>query len=106
MFKYSCRKCPIRNRCIDESASSPGAKIMVRKAFEARTDTLATWNLLQKSCLLLQAEEMRSPSALSDRLQEIRQAKELPQGIVGVNILVAVSNYEDLARTTVKEKAE
>ncbi len=38
--------------------------------------------------------------------KEIRQAKELTQGIVGVNIMVALSNYEDLARTTVREKAD
>ncbi|MFC1752176.1 NAD(P)H-dependent flavin oxidoreductase [Thermoproteota archaeon] len=37
---------------------------------------------------------------------EIRQAKELSKGVVGVNILVALSNYEDLARTAVKEKAD
>ncbi len=38
--------------------------------------------------------------------KEIRQAKELTQGVVGVNIMVALSNYEDLARTTVREKAD
>ena len=38
--------------------------------------------------------------------KEIRQAKELTQGVVGVNIMIALSNNEDLARTTVKEKAD
>jgi len=38
--------------------------------------------------------------------REIRQAKELTKGIVGINILVALSNYEDLARTAVKERAD
>ena len=38
--------------------------------------------------------------------KEIRQAKELTQGVVGVNIMVALSNYEDLVRTTVKEKTD
>lgn len=38
--------------------------------------------------------------------KEIRQAKELTQGIVGVNIMIALSNYEDLARTAVREKAD
>ena len=38
--------------------------------------------------------------------KEIRQAKELTQGIVGVNIMVALSNYEDLARTAAREKAD
>ncbi len=38
--------------------------------------------------------------------REIRQAKELTQGIVGVNIMVAASNYDDLVQTTVREKAD
>ncbi|MCK5306866.1 MAG: nitronate monooxygenase [Candidatus Omnitrophica bacterium] len=38
--------------------------------------------------------------------KEIRQAKKLSRGVVGVNILVAVSNYEDLARTAVREKVD
>jgi len=75
MYKYSCRKCPIRSRCIDESDNSPSAKVMVRRAFEARTDTLATWALLQKNCLLIKAEQERSTSALSDRLRDAREAK-------------------------------
>ena len=37
---------------------------------------------------------------------EIRQAKKLTQGVVGVNIMVALSNYEDLVRTAVKEKVD
>jgi len=36
----------------------------------------------------------------------MRQTKEWTQGAVGVNILVAVSNYEDLARTAVREKTD
>ncbi len=38
--------------------------------------------------------------------KEIRQVKESTQGIVGINIMVALSNYEDLARTAVREKAD
>ena len=38
--------------------------------------------------------------------KEMRQAKELTQGVVGVNVMVALSNYEDLVRTTVKEKTD
>ncbi|MFH1995444.1 MAG: nitronate monooxygenase family protein [Candidatus Omnitrophota bacterium] len=37
---------------------------------------------------------------------EIRQAKKLTQGAVGVNIMVALSNYEDLARTAAEEKTD
>ncbi|MFC2149851.1 NAD(P)H-dependent flavin oxidoreductase, partial [Candidatus Auribacterota bacterium] len=38
--------------------------------------------------------------------KEIRMAKELTQGTVGVNILLAVSNYEDLVQTAIKEEAD
>ncbi|MFQ5952520.1 MAG: NAD(P)H-dependent flavin oxidoreductase [Candidatus Omnitrophota bacterium] len=38
--------------------------------------------------------------------KEIRRARELSDGVIGVNILVALSNYEDMVRTTVKEKAD
>ncbi|MBI4846273.1 MAG: nitronate monooxygenase [Candidatus Omnitrophica bacterium] len=37
--------------------------------------------------------------------QELRKARSLTKGVIGVNILVAVSNYEDLVRTAVREKA-
>ncbi len=37
-------------------------------------------------------------------LKEIRKAKELTRGVFGVNIMVALSNYEDLILTAVKEK--
>ncbi|MEA3560170.1 MAG: nitronate monooxygenase family protein [Candidatus Omnitrophota bacterium] len=38
--------------------------------------------------------------------REIRQAKEWTQGVVGVNTMVALSNYDDLTRTAVREKAD
>ncbi len=38
--------------------------------------------------------------------KEIRLAKELSDGAIGVNIMVALSNYEDMVRTTVDEKAD
>jgi len=38
--------------------------------------------------------------------EEIRKAKKLTQGVVGVNIMVALSNYEDLARTAAKENTD
>lgn len=49
------------------------------RAFAARTDTLATWGVLQKNCLLLKAEEERESRAgqeslLSRRLREKREA--------------------------------
>jgi pSer/pThr/pTyr-binding forkhead associated (FHA) protein len=80
-YKYSCRKCPIRNRCIEESANSPSVKEIVRHAFANRTDTLDTWGLLQPTCLLLKAERERSSTApqesmLGRRLRLAREAKE------------------------------
>jgi len=45
--------------------------------------------------------------ASRDGLQkEIRQAKEMSKGVIGVNIMVALSNYEDLARTSAREKVD
>jgi NAD(P)H-dependent flavin oxidoreductase YrpB (nitropropane dioxygenase family) len=38
--------------------------------------------------------------------KEIRQAKELTQGVVCANIMVATNNYEDLVRTAVKENSD
>ncbi len=39
-------------------------------------------------------------------IKEIRQAKEWTKGVVGVNVMVALSNYEDLVKTAAKEKAD
>jgi pSer/pThr/pTyr-binding forkhead associated (FHA) protein len=72
MYKYSCRKCIVRRRCIEQSKNAIGIKTMIRNAFEAQTDTLATWALLQKRCLIEIAEQERSKSALSDRLNQSR----------------------------------
>ena len=81
VYKYSCRKCPIRNRCINESKYTTSVRNMIRHAFAARTDTLATWGLLQANCLLIKAEEeqeqqARKESTLSRRLREAREAKQ------------------------------
>jgi len=38
--------------------------------------------------------------------QEIRKARELTKGVVGVNIMVALSNYEELVRTATAEKID
>lgn len=35
--------------------------------------------------------------------KEIRKAKELTKGIIGVNIMMALSNYADMVRTAIKE---
>ena len=47
------------------------------------------------------------PKSCREHLQkEIRLARELSDKVIGVNIMVALSNYEDMVRTTVKEKAD
>jgi len=38
--------------------------------------------------------------------QEIRKAKANTQGIIGVNIMVALTNYADMVRTAIEEKAD
>ncbi|MCK4982418.1 MAG: nitronate monooxygenase, partial [Victivallaceae bacterium] len=38
--------------------------------------------------------------------KEIRKAKKLTRGVVGVNIMVALSNYEEMVHTAVKEKVD
>ena len=35
--------------------------------------------------------------------KEIRKAKELSKGIIGANIMVALSNFDDLVRTAIEE---
>jgi len=38
--------------------------------------------------------------------KEIRKAREATQGILGVNIMVALSNYADMVRTAIEEKID
>ena len=38
--------------------------------------------------------------------KEIKKAREKSQGILGVNIMVALSNFADMARTAIEEKAD
>jgi len=38
--------------------------------------------------------------------KEIRNAREMTKGVVGVNIMVALSNYEELVRVAAKEKVD
>src|SRR5574344_479407 len=38
--------------------------------------------------------------------QEIRKAKANTKGIIGVNIMVAMTNYADMVRTAIEEKAD
>lgn len=38
--------------------------------------------------------------------QEIRKAREMAKGVIGVNVLVVLSNYEELSRTAAEESAD
>lgn len=38
--------------------------------------------------------------------EEIRKAKEKTLGVIGVNIMAAMTNFEDMVRTTIEEKAD
>jgi len=38
--------------------------------------------------------------------EEIRKAREKTKGVIGVNIMVALSNYTEMARTAIKEKID
>lgn len=47
------------------------------------------------------------PKSCREHLQvEIRKARKMSKGVIGVNIMVALSNYEDIVRTTAEEKAD
>jgi pSer/pThr/pTyr-binding forkhead associated (FHA) protein len=78
-YKYSCRKCPIRARCILQSHASPTIKEAMRNAFVNRTDTMQMWGILQENCLFIKEEEeekeqkTRRESLLSQRLRKARE---------------------------------
>lgn len=38
--------------------------------------------------------------------QEIRKSREKTQGVIGINIMVALSNFADMVRTSIEEKAD
>ncbi|MDL2251474.1 nitronate monooxygenase [Odoribacter sp. OttesenSCG-928-J03] len=38
--------------------------------------------------------------------EEVRKAREKTQGIIGVNIMVALSNFSDMVKTAIKEKVD
>jgi pSer/pThr/pTyr-binding forkhead associated (FHA) protein len=84
MYKYRCRDCRVQAACIEQSDTSPAAKEMIRRAFAARTDTMSTWAVLQKRCLLVLEDEERERRAkegslLGRRLREARAATEQNQ---------------------------
>lgn len=38
--------------------------------------------------------------------EELRKAREATKGIIGVNVMVAMSNFADMVRTAIAEKAD
>ena len=59
--------------------------------------------------LPLDTEENRAdvPKSCREHFQiEIRKARELSDGVIGVNIMVALSNYEDMVRTAARENVD
>lgn len=81
---YICRQCPkaTRDRCIAQSHTSPSSKEMIRRAFEARTDTQEMWRILQIDCLRVREEQEAKTyreSALARRLRLARSKEEAEQ---------------------------
>lgn len=106
-FKYNCRKCPIRNRCIDENHKTANVRQMLKAAFEARTDTLTTWKRLQQNCLLVKAEKERAErsageSLLSRRLRKARETGELKDPGQPPNYLQPVKSSDGSTEPKIK----
>ncbi len=84
---YICRQCPkaTRDRCIAQSHASPSSKEMIKRAFEARTDTEEMWRILQMSCLRIREEQEAKTyreSVLARRLRMARDGEaELLEGV-------------------------
>lgn len=117
MYKYKCRGCPVQEQCIEQGDLASGAKEMIRNAFAARTDTLSTWGVLQKSCLLVKEDEemerqAREGSLLGRRVREARAALDVepaddpPEGAgladepAQISIVIGASPAEPTGKTT------
>lgn len=76
-YKYSCRDCQIRRRCIDSKNLAPGIKITLEQRFKNRTDTFQTWDVLQEDCLLVREERQKTmPVQETGLLRRLRQAQQ------------------------------
>jgi pSer/pThr/pTyr-binding forkhead associated (FHA) protein len=75
---YICRQCPkpTRDLCITQSHTSPSSKEMIRRAFEARTDTEEMWRLLQISCLRAREEREAKTYHESNLARRLRLARD------------------------------
>jgi pSer/pThr/pTyr-binding forkhead associated (FHA) protein len=82
-YKYQCRPCPkeIRDRCIQECNQAPSVKMMMRRAFDAGTDTQEMWRRLHMNCLRVRMDEqaaMPRSSLLGRRLRKEPEAAAAP----------------------------
>lgn len=64
--------------------------------------TIASVGLIRRECRG-QAYIEESNAGL---VEEIRLSRELSDGVIGVNIMVALTNYDELVKTAVKEKVD
>lgn len=86
-YKYSCRTCSIRGRCIDDKAFGPGLKLAIENRFANHTDTFETWDMLQEDCLLIRleqqtaADKLQSDTGLGRRLRQARQSAQAPPSL-------------------------
>ncbi len=86
-MEFNCRECPVRQRCIQESDTSPSVRMIMRRAFEAGTDTQDMWGLLQMNCWLVRQEQqdVRPPRAsllgqrLKDETESVEAVEELKE---------------------------
>jgi pSer/pThr/pTyr-binding forkhead associated (FHA) protein len=86
-WKYHCRPCPkdIRDRCIQMSNESPSVKMMMRRAFEAGTDTQEMWRRLHMDCLRERLDEQAAApraSLLGRRLKASTEDAEAASEVV------------------------
>lgn len=98
----NCRECNLRGRCIEECSTSPSIKMMMRRAFEAETDTEQMWGWLQENCLLLQKRAVFHPSALKRRLggkpEPVKAAEEIKEVTPSRTRLIPVTDREPTRR--------
>lgn len=77
-------------------------KIVAAVANLGMAGTIASVGLCERNC---DRDKYVSESNYA-LAQEIRKAKELSKGIIGVNVMVALTNYNELVTTAIQEKAD
>jgi pSer/pThr/pTyr-binding forkhead associated (FHA) protein len=99
-YKFSCRKCSIRLRCIEDKGFGPGMKMTIARRFENRTDTFETWDMLQQDCLLVRYEKQkaeRNEQREGSLVRRLREAREI-QEAQPVKLDPAPSQHETIQR--------